>query len=97
VLAGHEHVYERVRPQHGISYFVLGNSGELRVHDLRPSPDTMKGFDTDCSFALFEVAGDQVYFQVISRTGATVDAGSVPLLVIEKSGAPNALALQNHH
>src|SRR6202165_5476223 len=27
VLSGHEHDYERVKPQHGISYFVVGNSG----------------------------------------------------------------------
>lgn len=95
VLAGHEHVYERVKPQHGIYYFVLGNSGELRAHDLRPSPDTEKGFDTDRCFGLFEIAGDQMYFQVISRTGVTVDSGSVPLLLIEKSSAADALALKH--
>jgi hypothetical protein len=95
VLSGHEHVYERLKPQHGIYHFVLGNSGELRMHDLRPSPDTLKGFDTDRTFAMFEIDGDQMYFQVISRTGATVDSGAVPLLLIEKSGAPNALALQH--
>jgi hypothetical protein len=92
VLSGHEHVYERLKPQHGIYYFVLGNSGELRPHDLRPSPDTAKGFDTDRSFAMFEIAGDQLYFQVVSRTGVTVDSGAVPLLLIEKSGAANPLA-----
>src|SRR5271165_6094593 len=46
VLNGHEHVYERVKPQHGIYYFVLGNSGQLRPHNLLPSADTVKGFDT---------------------------------------------------
>jgi hypothetical protein len=75
VLAGHQHVYERVKPQNGIYYFVLGNSGELRIHDLRPSPDTIKGFDTDRSFMLVEIAGNDFHFQTISRTGETVDAG----------------------
>jgi predicted phosphodiesterase len=75
VLNGHEHVYERLKPQQGIYYFVLGNSGELRYHDLNPSPDTEKGFDTDRAFGLFEIAGDQFSFQIISRTGATVDSG----------------------
>src|SRR5713226_3311237 len=37
VFSGHEHVYERIKPQNGIYYFVLGNSGELRFHNLRPS------------------------------------------------------------
>ena len=45
---------------------------------------------------IFEIAGDQFYYQVISRTGATIDSGSVPLLLIEKSGPANALALQHN-
>ena len=79
VFAGHEHVYERMKPQGGIHYFVLGNSGQLRVRDLRPSPDTAKGFDTDTSFLLVEIADSQLYFQVLSRTGQTVDSGMVDL------------------
>jgi len=75
VLNGHEHVYERVKPQQGIYYFVLGNSGELRPHNLNPSPDTDKGFDTDRTFGMIEIAGDQFNFQTVSRTGATVDSG----------------------
>jgi hypothetical protein len=82
VFAGHEHVYERLKPQNGINYFVLGNSGELRHHDLKPSPDTARGFDTDRTFALVEIVGNQLYFQAISRTGETVDSG-----VIERKGS----------
>ena len=77
VFSGHEHDYERLKPQHGISYFVLGNSGQLRMHNLRPSSDTVKGFDTDRSFALVEVTGDEIVFQVISRGGETVDFGTI--------------------
>ena len=78
VLSGHEHVYERLQKQHGIYYFVLGNSGELRPNDLRPSPQTAKGFDTGRAFALFEVTGDQLYFKTISENGQVVDSGSLP-------------------
>src|SRR5580700_4336996 len=78
VLTGHQHVYERIKPQKGIYYFVLGNAGELRYHDLQPSPDTIKGFDTDRDFMLMEIAGDDLYFQAISRTGETVDSGVLP-------------------
>jgi predicted phosphodiesterase len=77
VLNGHEHVYERINPQHGIYYFVLGNSGELRPRNLNPSPDTAKGFDTDRTFGLIEISGDDFNFQIVSRTGATVDSGSM--------------------
>jgi hypothetical protein len=77
VLAGHEHVYERLQPHKGIYYFVLGNSGELRDHNLRPSADMAKGFDTDRGFMIMEIAGDQLYFQTISRLGQTVDSGVI--------------------
>ncbi len=77
VLAGHDHVYERVKPQRGIYYFTEGASGQLRYGNLRSSPDTAAGFDKDRSFLLFEIAGDDLYFQAISRTGAAVDSGLI--------------------
>ena len=77
VLSGHEHVYERIQPQHGIYYFIEGSSGELRPHNLRPSAEMIKGFDTDRAFMLVEIAGDQFTFQAISRTGEVVDSGSI--------------------
>jgi len=79
VFSGHDHDYERIRPQNGIVYIVLGNSGQLRFHDLKPSPDTAQGFDTDLTFELVEIAGGTLYFQAVSRTGQTVDSGSVEL------------------
>jgi Calcineurin-like phosphoesterase len=77
VLSGHEHVYERIRPKYGIYYFVLGNSGELRTHNLKPSADMVAGFDTDRDFMLVEIAGEKLYFQTISRTGQIVDSGAI--------------------
>ncbi|HVL67046.1 MAG TPA: metallophosphoesterase [Vicinamibacterales bacterium] len=77
VLAGHEHFYERLVPQRGIAYFTSGAAGSLRPNDIRPSPLTARGFDTDYSFMLMEISGDELYFQAISRAGASVDAGVV--------------------
>jgi len=77
VFSGHEHVYERLVPQRGITYFVLGNSGQIRPHNLAPSSDTAKGFDTDQTFAIVEIADDEMYFQAISRKGQTVDSGVI--------------------
>jgi predicted phosphodiesterase len=77
VFSGHEHVYERIHPQHGIYYFTEGASGELRPGDLARSAITDKGFDTDRSFMLIEIAGDEMYFETISRTGDTVDSGVI--------------------
>ena len=76
VLAGHDHVYERIKPQKGIYYFVSGAGGKLRNGDTESaSPLTDKAYDKDMHFMLFEVVDDQMYFQTISRTGETVDTG----------------------
>lgn len=76
VFTGHDHFYERIKPQKGIYYFVSGAGGKLRSGDVKDnSPLTDKFFDRDMSFMLAEVIGDQLHFQVISRTGETVDAG----------------------
>lgn len=80
VFTGHEHFYERVKPQKGIYYFVTGAGGEVRKNNIKKnSPMTDKGFDTDLSFMLIEITGDDMHFQVISRTGATVDSGVIKL------------------
>ena len=77
VLSGHEHFYERMHPQRGIAYFTSGAAGSLRRGDIRPTPLTARGFDTDYHFMLMEVTGDELYFQAISRAGETIDAGVI--------------------
>ncbi|MDQ3668148.1 MAG: hypothetical protein M3410_16560 [Acidobacteriota bacterium] len=55
-----------------------GAGGKLRLGDVKVnSPLTDKAFDLDMSFMLAEVI-DDLYFQVLSRTGETVDAGVLP-------------------
>jgi predicted phosphodiesterase len=77
VFAGHEHFYERIKPQKGIYYFTCGGSAKLRGGDIRRNTGlTEKGFDTDNSFMVVEVAGDTFYFQTIARTGQTIDSGT---------------------
>jgi len=77
VFSGHDHVYERVKPQNGIYYFTEGSSGELRKGNLRKTGLTAAGYDQDRTFMLVEIAGDEFYFQTISRVGRTVDSGMI--------------------
>jgi hypothetical protein len=77
VFAGHDHIYERITPQKGIYHFVEGASGQLRKGDARRSAMNAKSFDQDMSFMLVEIAADQMSFQVVSRTGTTVDSGTI--------------------
>jgi len=77
VLAGHEHFYERIKPQQGIYYFTSGAAGKLRKGNIRRSTLTATGYDQDLSFMLMEIDHDELHFQVIARTGATVDSGVI--------------------
>jgi hypothetical protein len=76
-LSGHEHFYQRTPPQKGITYFISGAAGSLRVNDMRQTPLTARGFDEDYSFMLFEIAGKTLHFQAISRTGRSIDIGTI--------------------
>jgi len=80
VFSGHDHIYERLKPQQGIHYFVTGSGGKLRRGDLVPSATTAVGFDREQAFLIVEVDADQLFFQAISRSGATVDSGGIPRL-----------------
>ena len=77
VLYGHEHVYERLKPQQGIYFFLEGSSGQLRYHNLssKSAEQDEVGFDGDQTFMLMEVAGDQLFYQTMSRDGKIIDAG----------------------
>jgi 3',5'-cyclic AMP phosphodiesterase CpdA len=85
VFSGHDHVYERVKPQKGIYYFVSGAAGQLRKGNMRPADETAAYFDQEQSFMLVEVAENDLYFSAISRSGKTVDSG----VIHRQSGAPN--------
>jgi len=74
-LAGHDHFYERIKPQQGVHHFVVGGSAKLRAGNVRRTSLTAKAFDTDRSFLLMEIDGDTLHYQAVSRRGVTVDSG----------------------
>ena len=91
VFQGHDHVYERIKPQNGIQYFLIGSGGRFREGDLdKRSPLTAKGYDADNAFFLGEISGDVLTFNVVSRTGQVVDAGEVPRRQANKETTPAA-------
>jgi len=78
VLTGHDHFYERTKPQKGIVYFVVGSGGQLRKGNI----DTRTGLsaagnDQDQSFMIAEINGDEMWFNAISRQGKVFDSGSL--------------------
>ena len=77
VFTGHEHLYERLKPQKGIEYLTVGGSAKLRRGDIRKTGLTEVGYDADRTFLLAEISGDQMFFQTINRSGQTVDKGTI--------------------
>jgi hypothetical protein len=77
VFTGHDHFYERIKPQKGILYFVVGSGGQLRSGNIdRSTGITAAGLDTDNSFLVGEFLGDQFTFHAVARSGQVVDSGS---------------------
>jgi hypothetical protein len=77
VMSGHDHIYERITPQKGITYFVIGSSGMLRRGGITPSNITAVGYAEDQAFTLMEVAGSELRFQTIARSGKMIDSGII--------------------
>ncbi|HEY9463923.1 MAG TPA: metallophosphoesterase, partial [Vicinamibacterales bacterium] len=77
VFSGHEHLYQRTQLQSGIQYFVSGGAGSLRRGDATPASYVARSFDTDYHFMLIEIDDEALHFQAISRTGETIDAGTL--------------------
>ena len=76
VFSGHDHIYERLKPQKGIHYFVAGAGGQ-HERGILPRAAAAASFEEDRSFMAVEVSGHQLYFQAVSRAGASVDAGII--------------------
>jgi len=78
VFSGHEHFYERIKPQKGIYYFISGGAGKVRKGDVGKTNLTAKAFDTGYHFMLVEFSKDAMHFQAISDEGKTIDSGTLP-------------------
>jgi predicted MPP superfamily phosphohydrolase len=77
-FSGHDHIYERTKPQQGIQYFVSGAGGKVRRGDVdRGSGLSAASFDDDNHFMVIELDDNQVSFEAISETGVVVDNGLV--------------------
>lgn len=77
-LSGHDHIYERIKPQQGVIYFVSGSGGKLRKGDIRRNdPLFAAGNDEVCHFMFFEIEADEIHFRAIDINGAVIDQGVI--------------------
>jgi hypothetical protein len=73
VLSGHEHLYERIKPQKGIQHFVSGGGGRY-LYTFRASAFDEVGL-SEHHFMVFELAGDRLFFEAITHTQKVIDCG----------------------
>ena len=91
VFAGHDHIYERIKPQNGIAHFVTGSGGQLRGGDgRRPEPFSDRIVDSSQVFLVAEISGDLMVFNAVNRTGQIVDSGTVVRQELSSAAAPPA-------
>lgn len=74
VFSGHDHLYERVAPQHGIRYFVSGGGGRYLSSVRRQSAFDQVAVSVH-HFMVVEVAGDVLYFEALRPDGVLIDCG----------------------
>ena len=78
VFAGHDHVYERTKPQKDIQYFITGAGGKMRRGGIdMKSPLRAASYDQDNSFMLIEIDETEMSFKSISEKGDVVDSGVI--------------------
>jgi predicted phosphodiesterase len=94
VFSGHEHIYQRMRLQSGVQYFISGGAGSIRPNDGVPSPITARTFNRDLHFMLIEIDRDELHFQAITRGGVTIDAGTLEKEKSEPAMPEGKAALQ---
>ncbi len=70
VLSGHDHHYERVHPQHGVTYVVSG--GGCKTTPVRPEPFTAAAASS-LEFVHFDVVGDRLTGRCIAPSGVELD------------------------
>ncbi|HZR23249.1 MAG TPA: metallophosphoesterase [Vicinamibacterales bacterium] len=74
VFSGHEHLYERIKPQQGgIRYFVSGGGGR-NLYSVHKS-DFDEVAVSEHHFMIAEIAGDKLYFEAITQAQKVLDCG----------------------
>ncbi len=76
VLAGHDHDYERMKPQNGVAYVVTGGGGR-GTYPVGTSAFT--AFSTEViHFVLLDIGPDELVLYAVDATGKTFDSLVVP-------------------
>ncbi len=76
VLAGHDHFYQKIRPQVGVHYFVSGGAGKVRNGVKEKHPEVEFAAES-YHFLRFEVSVDEVKYVAIDDSGDVLHQGRI--------------------
>ncbi len=82
VLAGHNHVYERLAPHRGILFVVAGSGGSLNHGDWPSNPESRVRYNQSRAFVGLAIQGKRLFLRAIDEDGTEVD-----FCVLEKTKA----------
>ena len=74
-FAGHDHLYERVRPQRGVYHFVSGGGGR-NLYDFKMSEFDEVGA-SEHHFMIAQIAGETLLFEAITHGQKVLDCGAI--------------------
>jgi predicted MPP superfamily phosphohydrolase len=78
VFSGHDHIYERTKPQNGIQYFVTGGGGKNRNNGVDWKSSCLAvSYSDDNHFMVIEADDRQISFKAIAETGVEIDRGVI--------------------
>lgn len=73
VFGGHEHLYERIRPQRGVRYFVSGGGGRTLYRVTASDFDEVAV--SAYHFMVVSLAGDRMFFSAVTPDDRLLDCG----------------------
>ncbi len=76
VLGGHEHFYQKIRPQEGIHYFISGGGGKVRRGAVFRHPQVEFAAET-LHFLDFELSSSELHYAAVSNRGAVIHSGVI--------------------
>src|SRR5262249_14658116 len=89
VLSGHEHFYQKIRPQNGIHYFISGAASKIR-RGVEKHNRQVEFAAEALHFMDFELSAGELKYAAISDKGARIHSGSIQKQVSRPgtTGAP---------
>ena len=72
-FVGHEHLYERIKPQRGVRYFISGGGGRNLYSVRRNEFDEVAV--SEHHFMVVEIAGDRLFYEAITHDQKVLDCG----------------------